>query len=75
MTVRVFGDVSRFDELTVEGTLESGLLAGYGANGRLVGALTVAASDELERLAKDMIARRAPTRALHADLVAAGTSR
>ena len=69
VTVTVFGDVSRFDELTVDGTLESGLLASYGDRGRLVGALTVGQSDEIEALAKDLIAERAPTRALHDDLV------
>jgi NTE family protein len=68
-TVKVFGDVSRFDEVAADGTLESGLLAAYGENGRLVGALTVGQSDEVEALAKELIAERAPTRALHDDLV------
>jgi NTE family protein len=75
VTVKVFGDVSRFDELTTAGTLGSGLLASYGSNGRLVGALTVGQSEEVESLAKELIAERAPTRALHDDLVAAGGSR
>ena len=72
--VRVFGDVSSFDELTADGTLESGLLASYGEKGRLVGALTVGQSDEVEALAKDLIAERAPTRALHDNLVASGVA-
>ena len=70
VTVKVFGDVSRFDEMTADGTLDSGLLASYGDQGRLVAALTVGQSEEVEALAKDLIAERAPTRALHDDLVA-----
>ena len=50
--VKVFGDVSRFDELTADGTLESGLLASYGEKGRLVGALTVGQSEDVEALAE-----------------------
>jgi 3-phenylpropionate/trans-cinnamate dioxygenase ferredoxin reductase subunit len=69
-TVRVFGDVSRFDELTVEGSLTSGtLLTSYGDDGRLVGALTVGASDELEVVLKDLIAEHAPMDALGRELV------
>ena len=67
-TVKVFGDVSRFDELSTEGTLESGLLASYGDEGRLVGVLTIRQSEEIETLAKELIADGAPTRALHDDL-------
>ena len=67
--VKVFGDVSSFDERTADGTLESGLVASYGEKGRLVGALTVGQSDEVEALAKDLIAERAPTRVLHDNLV------
>ncbi len=69
-TVKVLGDVSRFDALTSEGSLASGtLLASYGESGRLVGALTVGASDELETLLKDLIAERAPMDALERELV------
>jgi NADPH-dependent 2,4-dienoyl-CoA reductase/sulfur reductase-like enzyme len=69
-TVTVFGDVSRFDELGTEGSLTSGsLLTSYGDGGRLVGALTVGASDELETLLKDLIAERAPMDALERELV------
>jgi hypothetical protein len=68
--VRVFGDVSRFDEQTLEGSLDSGeLLAVYGERGRLVGALVVGQSEELEALLKDLIAERAPTNALQHQLV------
>jgi 3-phenylpropionate/trans-cinnamate dioxygenase ferredoxin reductase subunit len=69
-TVKVLGDVSRFDELTTEGSLTSGtLLTSYGDGGHLVGALTVGASDELEALLKGLIAERAPTEALERELV------
>jgi NTE family protein len=69
-TVKVFGDVSRFDELTTEGSLTSGtLLTSYGDRGRLVGVLTVGASDELEVVLKDLIAEHAPMDALERELV------
>lgn len=74
-TVKVFGDVTRFDELTTAGTLDSGLVASYGDQARLVGALTVGQSEEIESLAKELIHEGAPARALHDDLVAAGGSR
>jgi NADPH-dependent 2,4-dienoyl-CoA reductase/sulfur reductase-like enzyme len=67
--IKVFGDVSDFDELTTDGTLASGMLVSYGEKGRLVGALTVAQTDEAEALAKDLISEQAPTRSLHDNLV------
>lgn len=70
IVVKVFGDVSRFDELTADGTLDSGLLLSYGAGGRLVGALTVAQTEQVEALAQDLIADHAPIRSLHDNLVA-----
>src|SRR2546430_2267199 len=74
-TVKVLGDVSRFDALTTEGSLTSGaLLASYGESGRLVGALTVGATDELETLLKGLIAEHAPMDALERELVG-GSSR
>ena len=70
VTIKVFGDVSRFDEQTTEGSLTSGtLLITYGDGGRLVGALTVGASDELEVVLKGLIAEHAPTGALQRELV------
>jgi NADPH-dependent 2,4-dienoyl-CoA reductase/sulfur reductase-like enzyme len=54
-TVRVFGDVGRFDELRSEGSLDSGFLAHYGRRGRLVGALTVGQDDETETRLKRLI--------------------
>jgi NADPH-dependent 2,4-dienoyl-CoA reductase/sulfur reductase-like enzyme len=69
-TVKVFGDVGRFDELTTEGSLTSGsLLTNYGERGRLVGALTVGAGDELEALLKELIAEHAPMDALERQLI------
>jgi 3-phenylpropionate/trans-cinnamate dioxygenase ferredoxin reductase subunit len=69
-TVKVFGDVSRFDALATEGSLAAGtLLARYGESGRLVGALTVGASDELQTLLNDLISEHAAMDALERDLV------
>ena len=74
-TVKVFGDVSHFDEAVTARTLESGLLVSYGDNGRLVGALAVGQSEEIESLAKELIAERAAVRALHDDLLVGGRAR
>ena len=69
-TIKVFGDTSRADRLATVGSLESGsFLATYGAGGRLVGAVTVGQSEELESLVKDLIAERAPADALTHELV------
>ena len=68
-TIKVFGDVSRFDALTTDGALDSGFLASYGDEGKLVGALTVGQSDELETLVRELIAERAPMDALARELV------
>jgi len=60
LTVRVFGDVSRFDELSTEGSLATGaFLAEYGDEGRFVGALAVGQDDEVEARLKERIATRA----------------
>jgi NTE family protein len=75
LTVKVFGDVSRFDKVNAEGSLARGLLAGYGEAGRLVGVLAVNQSDEVEAAAKELIAERAPAGALHADPVGTGSPR
>jgi 3-phenylpropionate/trans-cinnamate dioxygenase ferredoxin reductase component len=64
VTIKVFGDVTRFDALTTEGSLADGFLASYGDGGRLVGALTVGQSEELETLVKELLAERAPADAL-----------
>ena len=69
-TVKVLGDVTRFDELMTEGSLASGtLLISYGESGRLVGALTVGAGEDLETLLEDLIAEHAPMEALERELV------
>jgi 3-phenylpropionate/trans-cinnamate dioxygenase ferredoxin reductase component len=68
-TIKVFGDVSRFDTLTAEGSMDEGFLASYGEEGRLVAALTIGQSEELETLVKELIAERAPANALERELV------
>jgi NADPH-dependent 2,4-dienoyl-CoA reductase/sulfur reductase-like enzyme len=70
-TIKVFGDVSRFDTLTTEGSLADGFLASYGNEGRLVGALTVGQSAELETHVKELIRERAPADALEREPLAA----
>ena len=55
--------------MTTEGALDSGFLASYGHEGKLVGALTVGQSDELEALVRELIAERAPMDALARELV------
>jgi hypothetical protein len=55
--------------LTTEGALDSGFLASYGHEGKLVGALTVGQSVELEALVRELIAERAPMDALARELV------
>jgi NADPH-dependent 2,4-dienoyl-CoA reductase/sulfur reductase-like enzyme len=67
-TIKVFGDASRFDELHEEGNLEDGFLARYGDEGRLVGAISVGQSDELEALVRELLAERAPSDALEREL-------
>lgn len=68
-TIRVFGDTAHFDELREEGTLAGGFHATYGDRGRLVGAITVGQSEELETLAKGLIAARAGFDSLDRELV------
>jgi NADPH-dependent 2,4-dienoyl-CoA reductase/sulfur reductase-like enzyme len=69
-TVKVFGDVGRFDALTTDGSLASeNLVTTYGDGGRLVGALTVGAGEELEALVEELIAAQAPLDALERELV------
>jgi NADPH-dependent 2,4-dienoyl-CoA reductase/sulfur reductase-like enzyme len=69
VTIKVFGDTSRADESSAEGSLESRFLASFGDAGRLVGAITVGQTEELESLIKDLIAERAPVDALARELV------
>ncbi len=70
ITIKVFGDVNRFDALTTDGSLGSGaFLASYGEDDTLVGALAIGQSGELEALVRDLIAERAPLDALARELV------
>jgi NADPH-dependent 2,4-dienoyl-CoA reductase/sulfur reductase-like enzyme len=68
-TIKVFGDVGRFDAMTTDGALDSRLLITYGHEDKLVGALTVGQSDELEEVVKELIAEQAPMDALARELV------
>jgi NADPH-dependent 2,4-dienoyl-CoA reductase/sulfur reductase-like enzyme len=70
-TIKVFGDTSRGVQLPAEGSLESGFLAGYGDEGRLVGAISVGQPEETEALVTDLIADRASADALARDLIGA----
>jgi 3-phenylpropionate/trans-cinnamate dioxygenase ferredoxin reductase component len=70
-TIKVFGDVSRFDALTTEGSLADEFLVGYADEGRLIGALTVGQSEEVETRVKQLIAQRAPANSLERKLQAA----
>ena len=59
--LKVFGDVSQFDEAVTDGTLaDRDLVATYGDAGRLVAALAVDPSGELEARLKGLIEARAP---------------
>jgi NADPH-dependent 2,4-dienoyl-CoA reductase/sulfur reductase-like enzyme len=69
-TIKVFGDTSHAVQLTAEGAIDSGnFLASFGRGDRLVGAISVGQSEELEALLKDLIAERSPTDALARELV------
>jgi len=68
-TIKVFGDLSGTAELSVQGSLDSGFLATHGAKGRLLGAISVGQSEEIETLLEDLIAERSPSDALARDLV------
>jgi NADPH-dependent 2,4-dienoyl-CoA reductase/sulfur reductase-like enzyme len=70
--IKVFGDVSVFDEIETDGSLAAGrLLVSYGRAGELVGVLTAGQADELEGVVEELIAERAPLDALARELVGA----
>jgi NADPH-dependent 2,4-dienoyl-CoA reductase/sulfur reductase-like enzyme len=72
LTVKVFGDVSRYDDVQSQGSLASGeLLTVYGHNGGLVGALTVGQSEAVEAGLKDLIRAHEPLIALSGELTGA----
>lgn len=72
LTVKVFGDVSRYEDVRSQGSLATGeLLTVYGHNGGLVGALTVGQSEDVEAGLKDLIRAHEPLIALNGDLAGA----
>ena len=73
-TIKVFGDVSRFDALTTEGALDSGFLASYGDRRHARRRADGRPEHELESLVRELIAERAPMDALARELVS-GRSR
>jgi len=69
LTVKVFGDISHSDDVMTQGSLGTGeLLAVYGENGGLVGALTVGQSSEVEAGLKGLIRAHEPLTALNGNL-------
>jgi NADPH-dependent 2,4-dienoyl-CoA reductase/sulfur reductase-like enzyme len=69
VSLKVFGDVSSFDEVTTEGSLhDHDLVASYVEGGRLVGALSVGQDKKVETELKELIARRAPLTAARTEL-------
>jgi NADPH-dependent 2,4-dienoyl-CoA reductase/sulfur reductase-like enzyme len=69
LTVKVFGDVSRYEEVRSQGSLAAGdLLTVYGHNGGLVGALTVGQTEDVEAGLRDLIRAHEPLIALNGDL-------
>ena len=68
-TIKVFGDTSRFDTRKEEGSIEDHFLATYGDTDRLVGAITVGQSEEIEALLKELIKDRGAIDALERELV------
>jgi NADPH-dependent 2,4-dienoyl-CoA reductase/sulfur reductase-like enzyme len=69
LTIKVFGDTSGATELTAEGSLDSRYVASLGDRQRLLGAISVGQSEEVEALVKNLIADRAPADALGRDLI------
>jgi len=77
VSLKVFGDVTRFDVLEIDGSLAGrDLLVTYGDRGRLVGALTVGQSDLVETRLAELIRFRAPIATVSArerELVGSGS--
>jgi 3-phenylpropionate/trans-cinnamate dioxygenase ferredoxin reductase subunit len=72
--IKVFGDVTDFDEIKTDGSLAAGkLLVSYGHQNQLVGVLAIGQSEELESVVKDLIGERAPLDALARELVGASS--
>jgi NADPH-dependent 2,4-dienoyl-CoA reductase/sulfur reductase-like enzyme len=69
ISLKVFGDVSSFDEIATEGSLlDQDLVVTYAEGGRLVGVLTVGQDEEVEAELKQLIGRRAPFPAVRAEV-------
>lgn len=67
VTIRVFGDTSRADDRTFEGSLADGKVLGlYLEQGRIAGAVLSGQDDETEERLKQLIRERAPVEALDA---------
>ena len=67
VTIKVFGDTSRADERSFEGSLADGRLVGlYLEDGRLAGAVLSGQDAETEERLKQLIREGAPARALAA---------
>ena len=61
VSLKVFGDVSRFDDYAAEGSLaERDLVAVYGEQGRLRGALAIGQSQASEDRLKELLAQGTP---------------
>ena len=61
LTIKVFGDVSRHENVRPQGSLGAGeLLAVYGHNGGLVGAVAVGQSEDVETALEDLIRAHEP---------------
>ena len=60
-TLKVFGDISRYDDVTVRGSFAGGsAVAFYSEAGRLMGTLLTGQSEETEQELKDAIRTRGP---------------
>ncbi len=65
VTIKVFGDVSAFDDIRSQGSLDAGeLVTAYGHHGGLVGALTVGQSEDVEAGLRNLIRAHEPLVAL-----------
>jgi hypothetical protein len=74
--LKVFGDVSRFDEVATDGSLfDRDLVIAYGDGGRLVGALAVAPDDGLQTRLIQLIEARAPLAAALGTRALSGSGR
>ena len=60
-TFRVFGDITRYDDVTVRGSFADGAaVAYYSDGGRFVGAVFTGQDDEAQQRLKDAIAAGGP---------------